>query len=573
MANQPSVLSKTQPRLILLPGDSALETRQVEWLRHAFEVVIASDAEAASRLVREDGLTWLLSPAGDAAALQARSASAVITALDRIGHGMGVVAGDGIAMWLTPRLEHGTEELRREFIAACRKAVEEFNSPKCSSIEAMNRPAFRAVLHAGAASFDLAAWPASVDPADGRRVASAIAVTWEITEHLRRQKKLAAIDAAGMSLARIDAAAIEKLNMAQRLQYLEQRVLRDMREVLGFENFEVRVLDTKCNRLDLVINIGIMPLKIGEFMYAETDGQGISAKVAATGESYLCSDTKRDPTYREGLENASSSVTVPLRLDQRVMGVLNIESTQVHAFDEFDLQCAQRYADFLAIALNALNLLLVERYTTNENVCKTMLTGLSEPLAKIVGQVEALRKQSAADATMRPALEQIELAVADIRTRVESYGGGPKTILDAEQELHRQQPEPALIGKRILVADDEPGIRDTITAILRQKGCDVTSCADGGATIDAVRAAAAESRPFGLVISDIKIPDRNGYEVFRATKEANPDTPVILMTGFGYDPHHSIVRASQEGLHSFLFKPFKASQLIEEVMKVFGGRA
>ena len=61
--------------------------------------------------------------------------------------------------------------------------------------------------------------------------------------------------------------------------------------------------------------------------------------------------------------------------------------------------------------------------------------------------------------------------------------------------------------------------------------------------------------------------ERSGYEVFRAAKEVSADTPVILMTGFGYDPHHSIVRASQEGLHSFLFKPFKAGQLVEEVKK------
>ena len=81
--------------------------------------------------------------------------------------------------------------------------------------------------------------------------------------------------------------------------------------------------------------------------------------------------------------------------------------------------------------------------------------------------------------------------------------------------------------------------------------------------------ATPSNRPFALVISDIKMPDRSGYEVFRATKEAFTDTPVILMTGFGYDPHHSIVRASQEGLQSFLFKPFKARQLIEEVKKAF----
>jgi hypothetical protein len=39
------------------------------------------------------------------------------------------------------------------------------------------------------------------------------------------------------------------------------------------------------------------------------------------------------------------------------------------------------------------------------------------------------------------------------------------------------------------------------------------------------------------------------------------------MTGFGYDPHHSIVRASQEGLQAVLFKPFKVDQLLSEVRK------
>ena len=40
---------------------------------------------------------------------------------------------------------------------------------------------------------------------------------------------------------------------------------------------------------------------------------------------------------------------------------------------------------------------------------------------------------------------------------------------------------------------------------------------------------------------------------------------MILMTGFGYDPNHSIVRASQEGMQSVLFKPFKTDQLVEAV--------
>jgi FixJ family two-component response regulator len=69
------------------------------------------------------------------------------------------------------------------------------------------------------------------------------------------------------------------------------------------------------------------------------------------------------------------------------------------------------------------------------------------------------------------------------------------------------------------------------------------------------------------------MPDRNGYEVFRAAKELDQPLPVILMTGFGYDPHHSIVRSSQEGLEAFLFKPFQVKQLIEEIHKSFSSVA
>jgi DNA-binding NtrC family response regulator len=70
-----------------------------------------------------------------------------------------------------------------------------------------------------------------------------------------------------------------------------------------------------------------------------------------------------------------------------------------------------------------------------------------------------------------------------------------------------------------------------------------------------------------LVVSDIKMPDKTGYDVFAAAHKHNSALPVILMTGFGYDPNHSIVRASQEGLAAVLFKPFKVEQLLGEVRK------
>ncbi len=89
-------------------------------------------------------------------------------------------------------------------------------------------------------------------------------------------------------------------------------------------------------------------------------------------------------------------------------------------------------------------------------------------------------------------------------------------------------------------------------------------CENGARAIDLLT---AQGAGFELVLSDIRMPDRNGYEVFAASKKRFPDAPVILMTGFGYDPHHSIVRASQEGLQSVLFKPFEVRRLLDEVGK------
>jgi len=96
--------------------------------------------------------------------------------------------------------------------------------------------------------------------------------------------------------------------------------------------------------------------------------------------------------------------------------------------------------------------------------------------------------------------------------------------------------------------------------VLRGCGCEVTLAADGAEAIDRLT-----EQPFDLMLADIKMPRKNGYEVFAAARDATPGIAVILMTGFGYDPNHSIVRARQEGLNAVLFKPFKVEQLMAEL--------
>ncbi|MFO0890839.1 MAG: response regulator [Isosphaeraceae bacterium] len=71
--------------------------------------------------------------------------------------------------------------------------------------------------------------------------------------------------------------------------------------------------------------------------------------------------------------------------------------------------------------------------------------------------------------------------------------------------------------------------------------------------------------PYSAALVDIRLPDLDGYETFRRLRQVQPLTPVILMTGFGYDPTHSIVKARQEGLQTVLYKPFRSDRLTEAV--------
>jgi CheY-like chemotaxis protein len=127
--------------------------------------------------------------------------------------------------------------------------------------------------------------------------------------------------------------------------------------------------------------------------------------------------------------------------------------------------------------------------------------------------------------------------------------------------------DPVLSGARVLVADDEPNIRGTISDVLRKYHATVTAVPNGAAAIVEL-----EQHDFELVVSDIKMPDKTGYDVFAAARKKNPNLPVILMTGFGYDPNHCIVRASQEGLQAVLFKPFKVDQFLTEVRKALAAQ-
>ena len=75
---------------------------------------------------------------------------------------------------------------------------------------------------------------------------------------------------------------------------------------------------------------------------------------------------------------------------------------------------------------------------------------------------------------------------------------------------------------------------------------------------------------YDVIISDIRLPDFSGYQLMLRLQQLIDPVPLVLMTGYGYDPGHSIVNARQAGLPSYaiLYKPFRLDQLLDVVGKV-----
>ena len=147
----------------------------------------------------------------------------------------------------------------------------------------------------------------------------------------------------------------------------------------------------------------------------------------------------------------------------------------------------------------------------------------------------------------------------------DDHGDGDGTVvLDADGILGPRQEDLAhreiLRGKHALVADDDEGIRQAVSTTLARLECECTLCRDGEEAIQAI-----VERDLDVVVSDIVMPHHDGYEVFAAAKNHSEQLAVVLITGFGYDPNHTIVRACKQGCEAILYKPFTPQQLIAKV--------
>jgi len=115
---------------------------------------------------------------------------------------------------------------------------------------------------------------------------------------------------------------------------------------------------------------------------------------------------------------------------------------------------------------------------------------------------------------------------------------------------------------RILVVDDNISFCRTMSSILSRKGYDITIATSGHEALRQI-----STTPFDIVFMDIKMPSMNGIEAFKRIKEINPDTIVIMMTGYAVED--LVEEALGEGAYSVLHKPFDFEHvlaLIDDVL-------
>ncbi len=115
--------------------------------------------------------------------------------------------------------------------------------------------------------------------------------------------------------------------------------------------------------------------------------------------------------------------------------------------------------------------------------------------------------------------------------------------------------------KKILVVDDEPGIRDFLEMYLRRRGYYVVTCADGQQALDLVLSGQFD---YDLLLTDNSMPRLRGTDLARRLRENGRAQPAILITADA----HALFGEPPEGINLVMGKPFANGELLAEIVRL-----
>jgi CheY-like chemotaxis protein len=242
----------------------------------------------------------------------------------------------------------------------------------------------------------------------------------------------------------------------------------------------------------------------------------------------------------------------------------------------------------IGFAKDLREILLKDQLATLGEVAVGLSHEINNPLAVILNQAELLQRdinrlagerdvsveEERLDAVRREISRISEILMRlDEMVREESYETinyvGPTRMIDLRAKRGRKRvAEQELQGARVLVVDDDLGICRSLREILESDGCQVEVAGDGIAAL-----AALNRLSFDVVLTDVVMPQMDGYELYTAIQQRRPNLPVLMMTAFHYDKDHIIKRSRMAGLETVIFKkPVDPDRLRRTLIDAVGER-
>ena len=111
---------------------------------------------------------------------------------------------------------------------------------------------------------------------------------------------------------------------------------------------------------------------------------------------------------------------------------------------------------------------------------------------------------------------------------------------------------------KILIADDERTIRETVSMILNEEGYDTDAVPNGKEALELL-----EAKNYDILITDIKMPEMDGMELINQSFKICPQTSVIIITAHG--SIESAIDALRKGAFDYILKPFDFDDLLLRV--------
>ena len=282
---------------------------------------------------------------------------------------------------------------------------------------------------------------------------------------------------------RLEEEAIAKLNVGERLQLLEKKVINFCRQLMHFDHFAIRLLDHKTNKLELAMCVGLPTEAMEVELFAVPEGNGISGYVASTKRYILFGRKEKRSAVRHGSFARQKQPDGPHDVARQGHWDIPISnrSSRQHSLED-DRQFAEIFGRYVAVAAEF-----------------PELAGGETPMPPpgrwpTTSKRRSGRGRSTSIQTETALLMDDYISNDDMTARLEVHfkqcGDDPakpvrkrRTILRqvARQRRKRSKDiDPLLASKQVLVADDEPAIRASeLPDLLTRHGCQVMVAKDG----------------------------------------------------------------------------------------------